>query len=240
MVRREAVKMKLDHLVYFTAKTPKEIVKEQLQMGWHAVVGGKHEQWGTQNALMYVKNAYIEWLSIENEERVIQSKHPLIEQMRYDLTSGEKWGTVCFSVKNIEQTKRQLEENGFSTLNIMTASRVMTSGEEIHWKMLFLEQDSLESLPYPFFIEWEVEEVERYKKLRELNSYGEENEELFVTECLFNVYEPKKTARLWATLLQTVLATETEIKLNGVNLRFREKQSTNGLERLIDVTIEYT
>ena len=57
--------MKLDHVVYFTNKAPAKIVAEQQASGRHAVVGGRHEQWGTHNALLYTKNAYIEWLSVE-------------------------------------------------------------------------------------------------------------------------------------------------------------------------------
>ena len=57
--------MKLDHVVYFTEKAPEEMVAEQQAVDSHAVVGGSHEKWGTHNALLYMKNAYIEWLSVE-------------------------------------------------------------------------------------------------------------------------------------------------------------------------------
>ena len=55
--------MKLDHVVYFTGKELNRIVEEQRSQGRHAVIGGRHEQWGTHNALLYVKNAYVEWLA---------------------------------------------------------------------------------------------------------------------------------------------------------------------------------
>ena len=43
--------MKLDHVVYFTGKELNLIVEEQRSRGRHAVIGGRHEQWGTHNAL---------------------------------------------------------------------------------------------------------------------------------------------------------------------------------------------
>ena len=78
--------MKLDHVVYFTnRKHLHEIVAEQQNERNHAVVGGSHEKWGTHNALMYMKNAYIEWLSVEKMEIAEQADHPLTRLLLHDL-----------------------------------------------------------------------------------------------------------------------------------------------------------
>lgn len=231
--------IKLDHIVYFTKKSPEEVIDEQRKMGWSTIVGGRHKQWGTWNALMYLQNAYIEWLSIEHEEIAEQANHPLIEQLQFDLQNGEQWGTVCFSVNNLLGFQEQIEEEGFLTLPIIESSRTTSNGEVIRWKMLFLQQVVSSKLPLPFFIEWEVDEVQRKEQLRKNGSIMKENEELFVTECLFNVYKPLQMARLWAKILQTDVQKETDILLENVRLRFREKLTTFGNERLIDVTIEY-
>ncbi len=49
-------------------KTPVRNGSGTTRSGRHAVVGGRHEKWGTHNALLYTKNAYIEWLSVEKME----------------------------------------------------------------------------------------------------------------------------------------------------------------------------
>ena len=59
-------------------------------MGRHAVVGGRHEKWGTHNALLYTKNAYIEWLSVEKMEIAEQADHPLTKLLLHDL-EARRW-----------------------------------------------------------------------------------------------------------------------------------------------------
>ena len=86
-----------------------EIVAEQRASGSHAVVGGRHEKWGTHNALLYTKNAYIEWLSVEKWEVAQQVDHPLTKLLLHDLEQGDGWGTVCLSVDGIGNSMRKLK-----------------------------------------------------------------------------------------------------------------------------------
>ena len=159
--------MKLDHVVYFTNIAPKEIVAEQQASGNHAVVGGRHEKWGTHNALLYTKNAYIEWLSVEKREVAQQVEHPLTKLLLYDLQQGAGWGTICLSVDGIEKFKEEVENKGFRTSGVLDAERRTADGQLRKWKMLFVDQPVSNELPYPFFIEWEDPEETRFAKLRE-------------------------------------------------------------------------
>lgn len=102
--------MKLDHVVYFSKKTPGEIVQEKKALGYHVVIGGQHKQWGTENALLYVKNAYVEWLTTRDLEIMQQATNPLIKLYRLDLEEGEGWGTICLSVNQIDQYNEQLQK----------------------------------------------------------------------------------------------------------------------------------
>ena len=131
--------VKLDHVVYFTDKTPKGMVAEQRAAGRHAVIGGSHEKWGTHNALMYVKNAYVEWLSVEHLAIAEQANHPLTEQLLHD---GEGWGTICLSVVGIEKFNEEVNNKGFRTSGVLKAERKTVGGEIRKWKMLFIEQQS--------------------------------------------------------------------------------------------------
>lgn len=230
--------MKLDHVVYFTEKTPIEVVEAQGKLGWHTVVGGSHKKWGTCNALMYVNNAYVEWLALENEEIATASDNPLIQLYLHDIKDNEGWGTICCSVDGIAHFNEQLIEKGYSTSGVLNAERLTTQGDLRKWKMLFIKQEPTNALPYPFFIEWEMEEEERVADLRMNGTLSKENERLEVTDCLFYVADAQRTAAEWAKLLELEQVEDTVLHLPNCQLKFIEGMNENLKERLADVSIQ--
>lgn len=231
--------IKLDHVVYFTGKSPTEIVHEQEALGWHTVIGGSHEKWGTYNALMYVNNAYIEWLSVEHEEVAIASNHQLVKQLVNDLGDIDKWGTICLSVEDINQFNKTLKESGIETSGVLDAERKTIKGELLKWKMLFVKQQPSPDLPLPFFIEWESSAPTRYQQLKQDGALVEDNEELEITSCIFNVFNPDKEAAKWASLLNLKVKEGPTIQLANTVLVFRKKEFESGKQRLVDVVIEH-
>lgn len=227
--------MKLDHVVYFTEKAPEEVVTEQKRIGKTAVVGGRHEQWGTWNALMYMRNAYIEWLSVEKREVAENAHHPLIDLLFYDLENGEGWGTVCLSVDHIEEFEEQVKQKGFQTSGVIDAQRRTAEGKLRKWKMLFIEQQVSDGLPYPFFIEWEEAEETRLALLREEGSLTPANEEVSITHCVFHANAPREAAKEWADLLGKAVDQDGSITLSNVVLNF--KSYTREKERLTEVVL---
>ncbi|AOV06612.1 VOC family protein [Sporosarcina ureilytica] len=231
--------MKLDHVVYFTKKSPVEVVKEQQGLGWHTVIGGSHEKWGTHNALMYVRNAYVEWLSIEHETIARKSDQPLVKLLLHDLPDGESWGTVCFSVYDIADFNQQLIEKGYETSGVLDAERKTIHGDVRKWKMLFIQEAPSNALPYPFFIEWQTDEESRFNELRTDGTLLPANEKLEVTECLFSVEKPEEITESWASLLGVKLIENTMIRLPNCNVKFIEKSVRETKERLIEVAIQH-
>lgn len=231
--------LKLDHVVYFTEKTPVEVVKEQKILGWHAVIGGQHENWGTQNALMYMRNAYIEWLSVEHFEVAKNSNHQLVELLLGDLLKGEAWGTVCFAVQGIDSFNDKVIEKGYRTSGVLNAERKTEAGNIRKWKMLFIEQESSDCLPLPFFIEWEKEDAARFEELRIDGTILPDNEKLVMTECLFSVNDPVTAAAEWGALLSAELSKENTITLPNITLKFIKREYQESKERLTEVVIEH-
>lgn len=45
------MKLELDHVVHFLNRHPIEAVNLLKNYGYHAVMGGRHENWGTHNSL---------------------------------------------------------------------------------------------------------------------------------------------------------------------------------------------
>lgn len=231
--------VKLDHVVYFTKKSPADIVSEQRKIGWHTVVGGSHKQWGTYNALMYVSNAYIEWLSLENEQIATQSENPLVKLYLHDRNDGEGWGTACLSVNGIEDFNEQLITKGYKTSGVLNAERATVQGAIRKWKMVFIEQAPSDTLPYPFFIEWETEERTRWNELRQDGTVVASNEKLAITECLFSVKNATETTGQWATLLGVEKTEDTVIQLSNCSLKFIDGTNEEKKERLADISIEH-
>src|SRR5699024_1110655 len=243
MVRRKGsieggIVMKLDHIVYFTMKAPEEIVHEQQSFGYNVVFGGKHKQWGTQNVLMYVQNAYIEWLTVDDDEKVQRSTNPLIELYRYD-RSEEGWGTICLSVEQIEQLEERLSGQGYQTSGVIHAERMTSTGEKIKWKMLFIEEPVSNELPFHLFIEWEQTEAAQRKRLRAEGAITTENEKLAITNCFLQSSNCTNRIKQWSTLLNIPVENETTLPLDNCTLTFMEggEQEKN---RLMDVSIRYT
>lgn len=227
--------MKLDHVVYFTSKRPDEVVEEQRNEGKHAVFGGRHEKWGTHNALMYVKNAYVEWLSVERPEIAAQVDHPLTRLLLHDLKEKDGWGTLCLSVTDIEQFNEEITNKGFATSGVLDAERRTAGGELRRWKMLFVDQPVSDELPYPFFIEWETSEEIRFEQLRSEGALTADNEKLEIRECVFAVEDPLRETGEWAVLLSQKVGDSNDILIGDVRLRFVQQE--RGLQRLEEVVI---
>lgn len=231
--------MKLDHVVYFTKQSPTDIVVEQRKLGWYTVVGGSHTQWGTYNALMYVNNAYIEWLSLESEQIAVKCENPLVQLYLYDRNDGEGWGTVCFSVKGIEDFNQQLINKGYTTSGVLNAERTTVQGDTRKWRMVFIEQEPSDALPYPFFIEWEKDEQTRWDELRQDGTLVKSNERLEITDCLFSVENAEETTNQWSTLLGVKKTEDTVIELSNCRMKFIDGASRGKKERLADISIEH-
>ena len=207
-------------------------------MDSHAVVGGRHEKWGTHNALLYTKNAYIEWLSVEKIEVAQQVDHPLTKLLLHDLQQGDGWGTICLSVDDIEKFNEEVENKGFRTSGVLDAERRTADGQLRKWKMLFVDQPVSNELPYPFFIEWEEPEETRFAKLREDGTLSSDNEQLEITECVFSVDDPLRATAEWAILLSQKVGNADDIVLPNVVLKFVAHDG--GKDRLTDVVVGQT
>lgn len=232
MDANKQIEIKLDHVVYFTKKSPKEIIEIQQKLGRHAVVGGSHEKWGTCNALMYVSNAYVEWLSVERLDVAKKAAHPLTDLLLYDLEDGDGWGTVCLSVNDIDQFNSDIRKMGFKTSGVLNAQRKTPEGKVRKWKMLFINQPAMNELPMPFFIEWEQPETARLAELRADGTYPLHQQNIRIRECIFKVNDPDLQKINWCNLLGQKPGTSQEIFLPNVVFKFVEG---NGKERLSEV-----
>lgn len=218
--------MKLDHIVHFTHTDPKASSKFWNDQGFHAVTGGSHKDWGTQNALMYGPDYYIEWLTVEDEGIARGSRHPLVEQLRHD---DRGFGTICLRSDDLDQLAREIESKGFQTIGPMDAERLTETGEIIRWRLLFVDQPISSALPLPFFIEWEERDEARFAGLKKKGAMTELNESLRLEALVFSVKDPAQREAEWKKLFGDSLA------LENCQLLFEQG---DGPERLREVRFE--
>lgn len=218
--------MKLDHIVHFTHTSPAASSQFWNAKGFHAVAGGSHKNWGTQNALMYGPDYYIEWLTVEDKMRAEASEHPLIEQLRHD---GRGFGTICLRSDNLDQLATQIEGRGYKTIGPMDAERLTETGETIRWRLLFIDQPISSALPLPFFIEWEEPDEARFAGLKQKGAITELNEGLRLEALVFSVEDPAHREAQWSSLLGGSVA------LENCRLVF---EAGKGKERLREVRFE--
>lgn len=216
--------MKLDHIVHFVRKNPQEAAAFWREKGFHAAVGGQHIHWGTHNALLYVKDCYVEWLSVEKKEVALAAEHPLTRQLLYDQVG---FGTVCLRTSNIHGVSADLKSRGIHTSGVLDAERRTEAGQLIQWKMLFIEEEVSAGLPSPFFIEWQETDQARYKKLKENGTIQESNTEMAIERCVFGVWNPEQAADAWRKILGGSLELE--------NCRIEFRKTDRPKERLEEV-----
>lgn len=228
--------MYLDHIVHHVTKTPKEVAEDWCKKRFHAVVGGRHTQWGTYNALLYTKNSYIEWLALEHKEVSAKSNNPLIDLFLHDLKTGPGFGTICIRTSSIDELCLKLEEKGIETSGILHAERKLTSGLVRKWKMLFLKEVVSEALPAPFFIEWEENDKERYDLLRKEGTVVESNQNLTIIACEFYVINPRETMDKWKKYFDINEQDYQTLVLSNTQLVFKKLENSTK-ERLGSIHI---
>lgn len=148
----------LDHIVHFVER-PEDAMQYFQNAGFHVVVGGKHDAWGTYNALTYFDLSYIEFIGIYNEEifqKAAKQKYTLHE-------SYEKRNRInglirmAISTTSIDKDAQSFQEAGFDVFGPETFSRTRLDGSVVSWKLLHIGFPNA-NIEFPFFIQWDQDE----------------------------------------------------------------------------------
>lgn len=168
----------LDHLV-IAAKDPFKSAEQFAKKYQVKVVqGGKHDMWGTHNALAYFENnCYIEWLGVFDAVKAKQAENPLIKQLIEQLTKvGEGIFQYGLRTSNMDTFINHFTDNNISFVGPLKGERYRPDGTKLTWRMLF-PQSSL--LTTPFLIEWGQESL-----------YGADP--VLINDKIFNVHMSEK------------------------------------------------
>jgi catechol 2,3-dioxygenase-like lactoylglutathione lyase family enzyme len=159
------MRLAFDHLVH-VVHDPKLAVSIMQKHGFHAVEGGRHEQWGTYNALCYFDLSYIEFLGIENISLASRlTDNDLVVQAVHGLAVGEGLIGIAFRTNDIEQVAEYVKSKGHKVRGPLCGSRTRPDGSIVKWSMLFPEPHSEKRIFLPFIIQWEQSDSDRRKDL---------------------------------------------------------------------------
>ncbi|WP_246939351.1 VOC family protein [Bacillus pinisoli] len=166
--------VKFDHLVHFTNQP--ELVKESFkELGFQAITGGKHPNWGTYNALCYFEGLrYLEWIGFSDMKVAKLSDNILIQQVLEDSQVDEGFSQVAFRTNDIVGLADRLKKQGLDVVGPVPGSRKKEDGSVLNWSMLFINEEQPLGLRAPFFIQWGKNDEAREIEMKELFTHSEQ------------------------------------------------------------------
>ena len=230
---------KLDHIVHFVSK-PESLIKQMSDEGVLTVLGGKHEMWGTYNSLCYFDNlSYIEFIGLFDEEMFKQSaKEPFTLHETYENRHRKNGFTrIALRTNSIEEDAIKLKAAGLTVYGPQSFSRKRPDGTIVSWKLLHFGIEG-QNVDFPFLIEWNREDRERYDDL--INSgalSGHPLGSLRIHSIVFEVtnLEPIKQ---WANLFNfTLETTDNGLLLATPNCNLSFYSNTNSQNNIKEVII---
>jgi catechol 2,3-dioxygenase-like lactoylglutathione lyase family enzyme len=178
--------------------------------GDHGIVfarGGRHEKWGTENALGYFGLNYIELISVYDEVRAkgfSRASASAVYDAVHDYEQNvQRINTLAIRTSDIEETHARLKEAGVKAGDIEVGKRLDEQGNLITWSIFFID-GTIDGLPYPFFIQWQGSDEVRKHKLAEQGLIVQHAAgDLLAKQAVFNVPDPEQTAGVWGQLLES-------------------------------------
>ncbi|MBO0959590.1 VOC family protein [Neobacillus sp. MM2021_6] len=211
-----------DHLVFF-ANNPVEAIPLLKHRGVHAIMGGRHENWGTYNSLTYFGLSYIEFLGIETlsvAEKQVENRliTHIIEQLARKGQEGP--ARIAIRTNQIDQLALKLKAEGFKVYGPFPGERTRGDGQIIKWSLLFPETTANE-LQLPFFIQWEKSDEERLLEFKEQGLVGSHPAGNLLFESVgFVVHNLEQTLTKWGRLFD--LNQGEEFVDSSINARCRK------------------
>jgi hypothetical protein len=221
-----------DHLVHFV-NHPEQAIDQMKLHGMVAFLGGKHELWGTYNALSYFDLSYIEFLGVYNSELAEQvTDNDLVRQAMEQLPYGERFARLAIRTDDIEAAAERVRGLGLSVTGPFPGSRERADGSVLRWSMFFMNEEGGNGLLLPFVIEWgENDELRRSGLIEQGAIIGSHPAgPLSLQQVVFAVHDEDTAAAKWGSFFQlpvgdsfldrTLKARCREIQLPGGNLLF--------------------
>lgn len=169
--------------------------------------GGKHEAWGTANALGYFGINYIELISVfdrsKSESFSRKDAAAVYDAVQDFKNHRERLNTVAIRSDDLQGTWQRLKNDGVPVGTISEGQRLDEQNHLIKWQIFFID-GYIDGVPYPFFIDWQSSDADRIAQLKKqklILKHPAGN--LKVLKATFEVENPKKVAQKWAKVIES-------------------------------------
>ncbi|MBD1382174.1 VOC family protein [Metabacillus arenae] len=187
--------MKLDHVVHYVEKPAKEAAGLFQLLGFHTIAGGIHDKWGSSNSLCYFDLSYLEFLTIDDRKKALQSDNPLIQLVGNQKNEGLY--QVALRTNEMNSLVERFKQKGLNVMGPFPGQRKRADGKLLEWKMLFVSHQEA-SYPLPFFIEWKDSDEERRRDLEEIGAIlPHPNKYTHIYEVGYAVKQPTLALKQW-------------------------------------------
>ena len=143
-------------------------IRNFAELGIDFVRGGSHQVWGTENALGYFGLNYIELISVFDKHTAWsfpRKNASAVYDATHDYQEGiERINTIAIRTNDIEGTHLRLKKAGIPVGDVVDGKRIDEQGHEIRWSIFFVN-DTINGLPYPFFLQWPGTDQQREEQL---------------------------------------------------------------------------
>ncbi|MCI1664586.1 VOC family protein [Bifidobacterium crudilactis] len=179
-------------------------IRRFADLGIDFVRGGSHKVWGTQNALGYFGLNYIELISVGDRQTAWsfpRKNASAVYDATHDYQEGvERINTIAIRTHDIESTHQRLKKAGIPVGDVVDGRRLDESGHEIRWSIFFVN-DTINGLPYPFFLEWPGTDQTREEQLVQQGLIVDHPAgNLRVKRVIFEVPDVLATAEVWSLI----------------------------------------
>ncbi|MCF8565802.1 VOC family protein [Alicyclobacillus tolerans] len=208
-----------DHLVHFVSR-PETAARSFSALGFPAVSGGTHSDWGTYNTLSYFDLTYIEWLGVLDETRARQNE--IARQALDDVTISEGLGRFALRTHRMDPIIQYWKDQGLPFFGPIDGARQRPDGKTIRWRLLFpagapgllqRSDTALRSarpvpthrrLPLPFVIEWAQDDQARRQDLIQQGALRPTGVNAFELSAVhLAVYDVESTLAQWNAYFPT-------------------------------------
>lgn len=172
-------------------------------------LGGRHENWGTANALGYFGINYIELINVFNQQKaglVSRASSAAVYDVVQDFNQHKKrFNTVAIRTDDLESIRQRLKLLGIAAGPILEGKRLNEKNQLITWRIFFIDDD-IDGLPYPFFIDWENSDADRERQLVAQGLIQQHPAgDLNVVKAVFEVSNPVQVSQQWAKIINSTV-----------------------------------
>lgn len=158
--------------------------------------GGKHEQWGTENAVGYFGLNYIELMSVYDNElanKVVRDGATSIYDCIRNLPA-QHVNTLGFRTNDIKTVHERLLSQNFPVEDIQTGQRKEPDGNLITWKIFFV-RNKFFNVAYPYVVQWnEPDYIRKESLIKKQLLVDHPQKGITVKQAIYHVTNPEMVA----------------------------------------------